>query len=91
MWIFAKKVLGIRVGWKGGHAWTFDGLIASKKDGQIKYLIHCNWGWNGCKNGYYLSKVFDTNAGAKIYDTKDSQLGNTSNYKYNIKYSLIER
>lgn len=27
-----KKVLGIRVGWKGGHAWVYDGMLTASKD-----------------------------------------------------------
>ena len=40
-----------------GHAWVIDGYI-QRNDSTP--LFHCNWGWGGLKNGYYLSKVFDT-------------------------------
>ena len=86
-----KKVLGIRVGWKGGHAWVYDGVINASKDGKSSNFIHCNWGWGGYKNGYYLSKVFNTNVGAIIYDSSDNQTGSSSNYKYNLEYSIIKR
>ena len=43
-----------------GHAWVIDGYI-QRKDSTP--LFHCNWGWGGLKNGYYLSKVFDTGNG----------------------------
>ncbi len=87
-----KKFLGIRVGWKGGHAWVFDGMMVASKDGKASTLIHCNWGWNGRNNGYYISKAFDTNAGAIIYDNDgDYQSSGTSNYKYHLQYSIISR
>ena len=68
-----KKVLGIRVGWKGGHAWVYDGVLVASKDGKSNNFVHCNWGWGGYKNGYYISKAFNANAGAAIYDSSDNQ------------------
>lgn len=44
-----------------GHAWVIDGYI-QRNDSTP--LFHCNWGWNGVCNGYYLSGVFDTEKGA---------------------------
>lgn len=86
-----KKVLGIRVGWKGGHAWVYDGVLVASKDGKSNNFVHCNWGWGGYKNGYYISKAFDTNAGAPIYDSSDEQSGKTPNYKYNLEYSIVKK
>lgn len=88
-----KKILGIRVGWKGGHAWVYDGVMTASKNGKLYNFIHCNWGWGGRNNGYYLSRSFDTNAGAIDWDsnTGEYQYGGTSNYKYNLEYSIIRR
>lgn len=61
------------------------------KDNKTYNLVHCNWGWGGYKNGYYLSKAFDTNAGATIYDSSDMQAGSSSNYKYNLEYSIVRK
>lgn len=46
----------------------------------------------GCPK-YYLSSTFDTNAGAIDRDsnTGEYQYGGTSNYKYNLEYSIIKR
>ena len=30
-------------------------------EGKEYNLLHCNWGWNGYKNGYYYCRVFNTN------------------------------
>lgn len=86
-----KRFLGIRVGYKGAHAWVYDGLIVATKDNKTYNLVHCNWGWGGYKNGYYLSKAFGTNAGATIYDSSDIQAGSSSNYKYNLEYSIVRK
>lgn len=87
-----KTFLGITTGYAGGHAWVYDGYMITK----IKYigvefyhseLLHCNWGWGGSKNGYYLSKVFDTSK-AYIEDEPD-EYNEGRNYKYKLQYSII--
>lgn len=86
-----KKVLGIRVGWKGGHAWVYDGVLVASKEGKTNNFVHCNWGWGGSKNGYYISKAFNANVGATIHDSSESQTGSASNYKYNLEYSIVKK
>ena len=88
-----KKFLGITVKYKGGHAWVYDGYISAIKNGKQQNLIHCNWGWGSSisYNGYYLSKVFDTNSGPEIKDTEVTRSGSSNNYKYNLEYSVISR
>lgn len=61
-----------------GHAWVIDGYIdrsrTNKKinsntgavissNTENQFLVHCNWGWKGGCNGYYISKVFNTKKG----------------------------
>lgn len=57
----------------GGHAWVVDGgmirnfyCVMHSAIGEPpsvmtdqQRLIHCNWGWNGNYNGYFLSDVFN--------------------------------
>jgi hypothetical protein len=49
------------------HAWVIDGLaVRAGPLGIIvlslaDYFVHNNWGWDGKDNGYYLSRVFETN------------------------------
>lgn len=88
-----KKFLGITVKYKDGHAWVYDGYISATKNGKQQNLIHCNWGWGSSKfyNGYYLSKVFDTNSGSEIYDNEVTRSGQSGYYKYNLEYSIISR
>ena len=67
--------------------------ISATKNGKQQNLIHCNWGWGSSKfyNGYYLSKVFDTNSGPEIYDNEVTRSGQSGYYKYNLEYSIISR
>ena len=48
-----------------GHAWVIDGYVTQiathKETGEQKeqLLLHCNWGWGGADDGYYIPKLFD--------------------------------
>lgn len=45
-----------------GHEWVIDGALAQRKEidgsSQIRFLYHCNWGWDGDYDGYFLSNAF---------------------------------
>ena len=72
----------------GGHAWVVDGMIANLFCDKLERLyVHCNWGWGGSRNGYFLSKVLQT-SNAYIADP-NSEYGNDEHFKYGIKYSII--
>lgn len=58
-----------------GHVWIIDAVMAEKcyyttydrNTGDVitrydttRYLVHCNWGWDGKCNGYFYSGIFDT-------------------------------
>jgi hypothetical protein len=43
--------------------------------------LHNNWGWNGSRNGYYVSGSFDSNAAGILSSTKS---GESYNYQYEI-------
>lgn len=51
---------------------------------QTKELVHCNFGWNGSDNGYYLSKAFNTVNGPEMRSTEE---GETYGQKYNYQYN----
>lgn len=86
-----KQFLGITLYYTDGHAWVYDGTITATKNGSSSVFIHCNWGWHGYKNGYYLSNAFDTTGGATIYDSSDYQSGSGYNFQYNLEYSIISQ
>ena len=47
----------------GGHFWAIDGvniqLLNSQNQYKTRFMFHCNWGWNGKYNGYFLTSAFD--------------------------------
>lgn len=69
-------------GQSSGHAWVVDGCIYQKQCVQlydhndvltgeyyeIRNYVHCNWGWNGSCDGYYITNVFNLSNGAPIPD-----------------------
>jgi hypothetical protein len=57
--------LGIIVWYSGRHAWVIDGVIHKKRvhscyptGYQYHALVHCNFGWRGGYNGYYIGGAF---------------------------------
>ena len=66
---------------EAGHAWIVDGYIDEIKNGISTYYLHCNWGWTGNRNGYFVSNAFSTLANP-IYDIETDP---TIFFNYNTK------
>ena len=76
--------------YSAGHAWVIDGYMSAAYRRALYYLVHCNWGWNGTANGYYLINAFNTHNGPLITDTYNKTTTKDElNYQYNIQYSII--
>ena len=67
-----KTFLGIFNDYKDGHIWIYDGYLNATKDNKTLNMVHCNWGWDGRRNGYYFCKVFNTRLGGEIPDDGDN-------------------
>lgn len=67
--VFISAVAGL----VDGHAWVIDGYKIRKyvsPEGRVdktQTLVHCNWGWRGNSNGYFVSGIFKTKEGVS-YD-----------------------
>ena len=88
-----------------GHIWVVDGCIYQKQCVQMfngndiligeyyvnRDYVHCNWGWNGSCNGYYITNVFNLNNGAPIPDEGTNGSGNLylDSTIVAIKYNII--
>jgi len=84
---------------KVGHEWVIDGYCnltcdaVHEETGERKTItadyVHCNAGWDGWYNGYYISSVFTFGIGEKatVGDNEIRSLwpGSNDYYKYNIK------
>lgn len=85
-----------------GHAWVLDGIRTLKRKvtmidgytkevGRISYetkeLVHCNLGWGGRNDGFYLSKAFNAAKGPEEMrcSGKTTIHGEEDNYQYNHK------
>lgn len=54
-----------------GHGWIIVGYINSRKNNmESLYVVHCNLGWGGLQNGYFLSDVL--NAEERPYSEDNS-------------------
>ena len=87
--IFARG----QTGQGAAHAWVIDGghkyLL---KDNRILIYAHCNWGFDGLCDGYYLGNVFDTSVDKRWerengIDVVDGT--RNSNYNYYQKISIV--
>ena len=79
-----------------GHYWVIDGYCRlfckakNKRSGEIKNIVanyvHCNAGWHGINNGYYIDGLFTFNnpkANAEDHQIR-STYGKNNYYQYGI-------
>ncbi len=62
------------------HAWNIDGYRTSKRGGRDVKMVHCDFGWSGDYNGYYIDGIFDLDSSDNIYDGAHGDSRN--NYKH---------
>ena len=85
-----------------GHAWVLDGYINQSRtikkynsagtllssSSETRDLIHCCFGWKtGSCNGYYVSKIFNTERGPVETESYDS--GGISDSNFNWAFHII--
>lgn len=73
-----------------GHAWVVDGYIDSVKNNKESFYIHCNWGWRGDCNGYFLHDILNAEE-IPYYDDNANVLTRSNNYRYKLKTSSISK
>lgn len=56
-----------------GHAWVIDGLWCSTSQEDYDY-VHCNFGWGGSSNGWYVYSVFASTDIRRNLDYPDNDL-----------------
>ena len=64
-----------------GHEWIIDGFLTQIRfsNNQVRYMIYCNWGDYGNKNGYYLTNAFNPSGIDSISDI----------YSYNLQVTYL--
>ena len=82
-----------------GHAWVIDGCIYQVQSlklyngnneliGEIcetRDYVHCNWGWGGICDGYYITNIFNLNAGSAIPDNADYNQPQELNFNQDLQ------
>ena len=91
--------IGALSGGVDGHAWVIDGLFQECRTVQCENLengrittyverrakmVHCNWGWDGGSDGYYVSGIFDTGKGPEFEEVEDEPTAVTTGKKDGI-------
>lgn len=82
-----------------GHAWIIDGYCnlactATKKNNPLETkvfsenYVHCNYGWSGTSNGYYISNVFTTHQNANAKDDEIPRSAKVNGY-YNKNIKIL--
>ncbi|MDE6547816.1 MAG: C10 family peptidase, partial [Muribaculaceae bacterium] len=74
--------------YSGGHSWVIDGSLVGSKNNKTWTLMHCNMGWHGRANGYYISKLFDTES---IAIPEGGPVDEPANLKYHLQFSVISK
>lgn len=90
----------------GGHGWAIDGSLEKvmkeyyyNNSGALPDIgirrwmyFHCNWGWDGTANGYFLDNVFNTSEGYSYYGS-DGELqpnqSTQSGYYFNARLKVV--
>lgn len=83
-----------------GHAWVVDQFVSALRHVTVynrntwevlysadveQHFLHCNWGWNGSYNGFFVSGEFDITS-PLVFETKSPlDTLNEYTYKYNLK------
>lgn len=70
-----------------GHGWVVDGYIDQVDMGKESIYLHCNWGWNGTQNGYFLSSALN----AEEDPAYDDNVTRGYNYRYNLEMATFSK
>ena len=94
-----KYILGKVSGYdySDGHYWVCDRVMTYKQkietynwsillrtDYEYLYYVHCNWGWDGSHNGYFLPNEFDAAHEPAKPDTRAVE-GEENYYQFRMK------
>ncbi|QRX64128.1 C10 family peptidase [Dysgonomonadaceae bacterium zrk40] len=91
-----NRFLGIIYTYEDGHAWIIDGLrrirYGSSSSSSITDYVHCNWGWGGICDGYFVSGSFNTQVNPNFLGPNDENMGTGNyNFRYNKEYAVLSR
>lgn len=72
-----------------GHAWVVDGFIRRQNGGSVNLYLHCNWGWGGKSNGYFLSSYLNVADPNAEYDNPNWRKYDNINYQYKREMAIL--
>lgn len=78
---------------EGGHSWVIDGkysTVMRVNDAPVQsLLLHCNWGWRGLCDGYYVSEAFNLASGMVSNDPSIGDVSGSSNSNFNWMFRVV--
>ena len=71
---------------RGRNKYTYiEGYKQPGFERDYQTLVHCNFGWDGDKNGYYYSGKFEAYKGPVTRETDTTTTGISYYYQFNLK------
>lgn len=70
-----------------GHAWAIDGCMPN---GSNQMFMHCNFGWSGMYNGWYVYSVFSSTDNNTIFDSGSYNPTDSINYSWWYRTLIID-
>jgi hypothetical protein len=87
-----NRFLGLIYTYEDGHAWIIDGLRRIRYGTSTTDYVHCNWGWGGQCDGYFVSGSFNTKEDPVFLDSHDENIAtNEYNFRYKKQYAVLSR
>lgn len=71
------------------HAWNIDGYRTSKYGAQDIKMVHCDFGWGGYCNGFYIDGVFNLKSKDNIYDN-ENESGKKRTYDSSVRILVYD-
>lgn len=81
-WVISHKIYQTRT------KYTYRNFVLYKTEQEQREYVHCNWGWGGSDDGYYLNEVFDPCHGPQMTpETKATTTweGESCYYRFDMK------
>lgn len=71
------------------NTYSGNNLTKSETITETREMVHCDFGWEGNSNGYYVSGIFDLDSGENEYDKGYSE--KSDNYNRFIKIITYDK
>lgn len=83
-WVISHKIYQTRT------KYTYRNFVLYQTEQEQREYVHCNWGWGGGDDGYYLNEVFDPVNGPQMRpETKATTTWEGESYYYRFEIKMV--